>query len=80
MEYVEVFHTLIGFPSGEKSLTLKEQVDSAISFAATANILDLYPRRKVMNSLYYIIGFVGGQMEKHAKRMTREDAPGARRV
>ena len=71
MGYVEVFHTLIGSPSGEKSLTVKEQVDSAIAFAATAAMFDLYPRRKVMNNLYYIIGFVGGQMEKHAKRMAR---------
>ena len=46
MEYVEVFHTLIGSSSGEKSLTVKEQVDSAIAFAAIANIPDLYPRRK----------------------------------
>ena len=60
MEYVKVFHTLIGSPSGEKSLTVKEQVDLAIAFAATAAIFDLYPRRKVMNNLYYIIGFVGG--------------------
>ena len=71
MEYIEVFHTLIGSPSGEKSLTMKEQVDSAIAFAATAAMFDLYSRRKVMNNLYYIIGFVGGQMEKHVKRMAR---------
>ena len=50
MEFVEVFHILIGFPSGEKPLTVKEQVDADIVFAATANILDLYPQRKVMNA------------------------------
>ena len=67
MEYVEVFHTLIGSSSGGESLTVKEQVDSAITFASNAINIDLsylYPRRKVLNNLYYIIGFVGGQAEK----------------
>lgn len=60
-----MFHTLIGSPSGEKSLAVKEQVDLAIAFAAAANILDMYPERRRMNNLYYIIGFMGGQMKNH---------------
>ena len=46
-------------------------MDAAITFAAAANMLDLYPRRKATHNIYYIIWFVGRQMEKHAKRMTR---------
>ena len=52
MECVVVFHTLIGSPLGEKCLTAKDQVDLAIAFAATADNLDLYPRRKIMHNLY----------------------------
>ena len=69
MEYTEIFQKLIEYSSGGDSLTVKEQVDQALDFAFRSTPLELFPRPVVMDNVYYIVGFLGGQAKKHAKRM-----------
>ena len=72
IEYTEIFQKRIDYSSGGDSLTVKEQADQVVDRAFSSTPLELFPRPVVMDNVYYIVGFLGGQAKKHAKRMAEE--------
>ena len=69
MEYVENFQQMIKYTSGGDALSIKEQVDAAITTAFDSSLSEIFPKPSVMDNVYYIVGYLGGQAQKHAKLM-----------
>ena len=68
MEYIDIFHQLITYPSKGEALSINEQVKAKVDHALKVGTNELYPNQKVKDNVYYIIGFLGNQAEKHAER------------
>ena len=60
IEYIEVFHTLISYPSQGKALTIAEQMGKKVDYVITVSMDQLFPRSKVKGVAYYVVGFLGG--------------------
>ena len=69
MEHVENFQQLIEYTYGGDRLSIKEQVDATVTTAFDSSPSELFPRLSVIDNVYYIVEYLGGQAKKHAKRM-----------
>ena len=50
-------------------MSIKEKSDQAFSHAIDSDPSSLFPRTEVLNNVYYLIGFLGNQAQKHAPRL-----------
>jgi hypothetical protein len=71
-KFIDTFHELISYPSQGERLTIAEEVEKKVQLATQGGTTALFPEAKTMNNAYYIIGFLGHQAEKQAKRRAKD--------
>ena len=69
IEYTEAFGELISYQGEEGGQSIQEKADNAFSHAYESDSSILFPKPKVRDNVYYIVGFLGTQAEKQAKRL-----------
>ena len=71
IEYAEAFGKLITYKGKGRGQSIGEQVGDAFDRAFESDTFSIFPKRKVRSNVYYIVGFLGIQAEKHAKRLAK---------
>lgn len=71
-KFIDTFHEMIVYPSRGDNLTITEAVQSQVEIALREGTTALFPKPNTKNNAYYIIGFLGHQAEKEAKRRAKD--------
>ena len=72
--YIETFHKLTTVPSMGELRSVPEQVHSIFMSSINTPTAELFPDTKTQEHSYYILGFLGHQSAKQAKRRAKSSA------